>query len=389
MSIGQAQTIQLQLEQVPVSGNQTVFSPPGVSVETAKYPIVNAGILASSAPSEFLSIFDHPEAWMGLDREAILTMRGHLYRFVVPVDAREMQPHHVVDLLQKIALSVSPVALGVEVPTLPPRHFQVRGGQLPSGPEIPLKAFEILSEPEISRVAQKISEKDIAASDAIWQLFDYDYSLEQIVRLMAVGLLGRIDSRRLVPMRGAYKAVIDSYVSKSINHLGEKPYSPIYSIHVGSLYGDTFTAFVQPGEPAVDYVSIQVSNEGTKSGTSFEDAKIPASDPRTSVQADHARFSAYNHMLQDEQSSHITIFHFSQNQRNRILGPWVARAGVKDCLTSSPVQLESKENALAVLKSILRPNLKTWSNNNLLVTRLENVLKSRATSQALVQSQPF
>ncbi|MHA1935351.1 MAG: hypothetical protein ACW97A_08715 [Candidatus Thorarchaeota archaeon] len=386
MSIGQTQTIQLQLEQVPASGNQTVFSPPGVSVETAKYPIVNAGVLASTAPSEFLSIFDHPEAWMGLDREAILTMRGHLYRFVVPIDAREMQPHDIVGLLQKIALSVSPVALGVEVSTLPPRHFQVRGGQLPSGPEIPLKSFEIISEPEISRVAQKISEKDITASEAIWQLFDYDYSLEQVARLMAVGLLGRQDNRRLVPMRGAYKAVIDSFLSKSIKQLGERPYSPIFKIHVGSLFGDTFTAIAQPGEPAVDYLNIR---EGTKTGTSFEDAKIPASDARTSVLADHARFSAYNHMMKNDQSSHITIFHFSQNQRNKILGPWVARAGVIDCLTSNPVQLESKENALAVLKSILRPNLDTWDNNNLLVKRLEGVLQNRGTSQAPVQSQSF
>ncbi len=76
----------------------------------------------------------------------------------------------MIETLQTIALSVSPVVLGVEVSTLPPRRLHSLGGQLPASPSIIMKSIEILSDPEISRVAQKITEKDIPASDQLLRL---------------------------------------------------------------------------------------------------------------------------------------------------------------------------------------------------------------------------
>ena len=132
MALDHVQTTQLQFGQ-PVTNRQlTVFSPPGVIVEAAKYPVLMAGVLASTEPSEWLSIFDHPEAWSGLDREAILKMRKRLYRFTVPIDARTMEPKGIVDILQTIALSVSPVAIEVETSGLPLRKLTALGGQLPA-----------------------------------------------------------------------------------------------------------------------------------------------------------------------------------------------------------------------------------------------------------------
>ncbi|MFW9800921.1 MAG: hypothetical protein ACFFD9_10825, partial [Candidatus Thorarchaeota archaeon] len=92
MAVGQTLTTQMQLGSVASSRQLTVFTPPGLYIETAKYPILMAGVLASPEPSDFLSIFDHPEAWHGLDRQAVLSMRRQLYRILVPVDAREMHP---------------------------------------------------------------------------------------------------------------------------------------------------------------------------------------------------------------------------------------------------------------------------------------------------------
>jgi hypothetical protein len=68
-------------------------------------------------------------------------------------------------------------------------------------------------------------------------------------------------------------------------------------------------------------------------------------------------------MAADKLASHLVIFHFSRNARSNSLGPWISRAGVKEALLSTPVLMEDKDNALAVLTSVLRPELGRWASD--------------------------
>ncbi|TFH08458.1 MAG: hypothetical protein E4H14_06435, partial [Candidatus Thorarchaeota archaeon] len=328
MALDHVPTTQMQFGQTVPNRQLTAYSPPGVIVEAAKYPVLMASVLASTEPSEFLSIYDHPESWAGLDNDAILTMRKRLYRFTVPINARSMEPKNIVEALQTIALSVCPVAIEVETSSLPSKYLSTLGGQLPAGPCVDTKSIEIVSEPEISRVAKRITEQDIPSSEAAWKLLDYEYTLDQVARLMSVGLLGRIDSRRLVPSRGAYKAVIDAYVSRSLIELTEKPLASSYRLGVSEMFGDNFTILAQPGEPKIDYLRIERTANGLDHGASIQGVRSLATDSKTSVFADHARFSAFTDLVKRKESAHLTIFHFSRNTSNNILGPWLVRAGV-------------------------------------------------------------
>ncbi|MDH4212693.1 MAG: hypothetical protein OEV85_02130 [Candidatus Thorarchaeota archaeon] len=361
MALGQVHTTQTQFGQIDSNRLVTAFTPPGLSVEAAKYPILMAGVLASTEPSEWLSIYDHPESWGGLDRDAILSMRKRLIRFTVPIDARAMEPSDSVETLQTIALSVIPIAIDAKVTSLPPRNLQILGGQLPTGPSVYVKSLEIVSEPEISRVAERISEQDIPASEAVWKLLDFEYSLDQVARLMSVGLLGRLDSRRFVPTRGAYKAVIDAFISRSLIELAEKPITTSYRLSASELYDECFTILSQPGAPQVDYLRIERTQSGLERGASMEGVKNLTMDSKTALFADHARFSAYENLIKRKESAHLTIFHFARTGNNNILGPWPVRAGVKAALESNQVELDNRENALAVLKSLLAPDISVWT----------------------------
>ncbi len=369
MAVGQTLITQMQLETIPESRHLTVFSPPGVFLETAKYPVLMAGVLASQQPSEFLSIFDHPDAWQGLDREAILSMRKKLYRFCMPVDAREMSPSSTIETLQSLALSVSPVALEVEAPSLPPEDLKPAGALLPSSPIVRVKSLQLDSEPEISRAASRVTENDIPASDGIWKLLDYDYSLDFAVRLMAVGLLGRHKNRRMMPLKSAYKAAIDVFINRAVMELLGAPSSQASRIYTGDMFGDSFTVLMTPGEPRVDYVKLDMTRRPVSRGVSIESSRHPDLDAQTSVFADHARYSAYCALLAERITSHVTVFHLSRNTRNQVLGPWIARAGVKEALQTDPVLLEDRENTLVVLRSILRPELGVWIDETNLLER--------------------
>jgi hypothetical protein len=383
MALDQIRTTQMQLGKAEPSRHVTAFSPPGIAIEAAKYPVLRAGILASTDPSEYLSIYDHPESWMGLDREAIISMRRRLYRFTVPIDARAMEPSHFVEALQTIALSVSPVAIEVETANLPPRNLYPLRGQLPASSQAEISSIEIVSEPEISRVAKRITELDVPASQSAWKLLDYDYSLDQVARLMSVGLLGRLDSRRLVPTRGAYKAVIDAFVSRCLIELSEKPISSTYRIGMSEIHGENFTVFAQPGKPSVDYFRIERTQKGFERDVSLEGVKNVTIDSKTSVFADHARFSAYQDIIKQNESAHLAVFHYARNNNNSVLGPWLVRAGVCAALESDPVILDSKENALTVLDSLLLPDISVWTKENSLLDDFGGAFKTIENSSPL------
>ncbi|MHA1864669.1 MAG: hypothetical protein ACTSWA_12935 [Candidatus Thorarchaeota archaeon] len=383
MALDQVQTTQMQFGQPATSRQLTAFSPPGVIVEAAKYPVLMAGVLASTEPSEWLSIYDHPESWNGLARSEIMTMRKRLYRFAIPIDARAMEPRSIIDTLQTIALSVSPVAIEVETSNLPSRKISVLGGQLPASPSVNIKSINIVSEPEISRVAKRITEQDIPAAEAAWKLLDYEYTLDQVARLMSVGLLGRLDSRRLVPTRGAYKAVIDGFVSRSLIELIEKPVASSFRLGMSELFGENFTILAQPGEPQVDYLRIERTAEGLDHGVSIQGIKKITTDSKTSVFSDHARFSAFSDLVKRKESAHLTIFHFSRNNNNNILGPWLVCAGVRAALETNQVELDTKENALMVLKSLLAPDISVWTQDNPLLNNFGGAYKLVENSSPL------
>jgi hypothetical protein len=273
-------------------------------------------------------------------------MREKLFRFVLPVDSKKMEPRDAVEVLQTLALSVSPVALTVQINHISPPELHSIGGLLPCGPIINTDSIEIVSEPEISKVAQRITRLDIPASEAIWNLLNYDYTIDQIARLMSVGLLGHFE-----------------IISRAMIELADSRRNDESRIYMSSLFGDSFTVLSIPGEPRVDYLRMEKKSNGLTCASSLEDLHCPSTDITTASLADHARFSAYTTMAADKSASHLVIFHLSRNARSNSLGPWISRAGVKDALLSTPVPMKDKGNALAVLTSVLRPELGRWASD--------------------------
>ena len=66
---------------------------------------------------------------------------------------------------------------------------------------------------------------------------------------------------------------------------------------------------------------------------------------------------------------------FSRNNANSILGPWLVRAGVKAALDTNQVELDTRENALMVLKSFLAPDISVWTQDNPLLDSFGGAFK--------------
>jgi hypothetical protein len=271
-----------------------------------------------------------------------------------------MTPRYAVDNLQRIALSVSPVALNVEATTLPPRDITMRSGSLPSSPEVHIDSLEIISKPEVSKVAEKISEQDIPASEGILRLLDYDYSIEQVTRLLSVGLLGRHENRRLLPTRNASRVVADTLSAHVKTMFANREGEKEYRIHISRPLGELMVVVTRPGRPDLDYFRIERYRGATNKGFSSADKGIGSSDARIESYASAARLAAMQNMWKTRRGMRVTVFHLSNNKRNQILNGWIPRAGVSAALQGDYTELHSYTETINVLDALLDPSLDIW-----------------------------
>lgn len=74
--------------------------------------------------------------------------------------------------------------------------------------------------------------------------------------------------------------------------------------------------------------------------------------------------------MKKRRGAHVTVFHFARSQKNDILGPWQVRAGVRAALEGDTLELDTRENAFAVLESLLSPNIAVWTQDTPLAETL-------------------
>ncbi|MGY5865956.1 MAG: hypothetical protein RTV41_15245, partial [Candidatus Thorarchaeota archaeon] len=131
----------------------------------------------------------------------------------------------------------------------------------------------------------------------------------------------------------------------------------------------------------VDYFRIERSQQGFERDVSLEGVKNITLDSKTSVFADHARFSAYEDLVRRGESAHVTIFHYARSNSNNVLGPWLVRAGVNAALESDQMILDTKENAVTVLESLLTPGISVWTKEKSLLDSFGGTYKTVENSQ--------
>ena len=89
---------------------------------------------------------------------------------------------------------------------------------------------------------------------------------------------------------------------------------------------------------------------------------------------------SYKDLIKHGESGHVTIFHYARNNGNNVLGPWIVRAGVNAALESEQLILDTKENALLVLDSLLTPSISVWTKEASLLDDFGGVFRAIETS---------
>jgi DNA repair protein NreA len=206
-------------------------SPPSLFVGHKGYPRVNVGPLVPPIHGN-TSIFDCPEAWTGKTIYEIARFRMNLIRGISRSDVNNPSGKYI-DTMQEMTLSLLPVESTV---TFVKKPFPENMSDTSETVVVPsmlaaevtgFRPIQIRTDPRIERIYY---DTDILSSDAMFDLYNNGITINQISKILSIGMMGRKRYRKLVPTRWSITAV-DQIISGKLIEL-IRHYQTIESMHL-------------------------------------------------------------------------------------------------------------------------------------------------------------
>ncbi|MFC1455119.1 hypothetical protein ACFLQI_03475, partial [Candidatus Undinarchaeota archaeon] len=184
-------------------------SPPSVFIGKYGYPKVRVGVLVPPVEGDTRHL-DSPELWFHENRgiEDVINYRNRLInnQFMADVKMRNV----FLESAQEVAMSVKPVDTEIYLDKKPDYKIKFDMTSAPMGPSANLKKIRLTENPKVpKKVDYLVSDTDAKAVDSMIELYG-KIDMNDMSRLLSIGLLGQEKNRRLVPTRWAITAADDT-----------------------------------------------------------------------------------------------------------------------------------------------------------------------------------
>ncbi|MDA4130531.1 MAG: Nre family DNA repair protein [Thaumarchaeota archaeon] len=237
-------------------------SPPGVFVGRFGYPNVFIGpmVPAIHGDTEYL---DTPEMWKGRTIEEIVDYRYSLVRGCTRASIFEAQAgSRLVEDLQEIAMSSKPADSELILLKKPVNRISFSENSQPFGPSAPMKQFKASGNISVDRRIEKAYyDKDLKASDAIFQLYLEGVLFSKLEKSFSVGVFGEKKKRKLVPTRWSITAVDSNLSLRLIDEIKDYETIDEFRVYVYSNLDNVYVSILTPEK--WNYEWIEAWHSGT------------------------------------------------------------------------------------------------------------------------------
>jgi hypothetical protein len=337
------------------------MSPPEVFVGRHGYPLVRAGpMLPAGCSSDALA--EPPN--LAMDIGEIIAARSSMVRSESKIVVKEAEvPGRLLEAIQQIALSSSPVGTEVTFCRPPQGRLQFDGVLSPSGPSGEMLGMQITTNPLIPRKVDRIVEdRDAGAAAAVGELYVGGIGADHISRMLSLGLLGK--KRKLVPTRWSITAS-DDMIGKLLK---ETVLDCIqvndYYLFSGEKLGNHFEILLMPQPFSFELVEIwrarSVWAEEGFIGSDREDVRPRKAYSSLAGGYYAARLAVLEHLAQlGRQAGVLAVREISESYWAP-LGVWVVREVTRAAMHSSPARFASQAEALAEMERRIRTPAGQW-----------------------------
>jgi hypothetical protein len=220
------------------------FFGPSTSVFVGRmgYPRVSVGPLAAV---EYREHIDDPSRWFGMPYPELIELRSMLLRAKVTRDVRSRERFILEN--QEIALADRPTDVELTFRSRPVYRVSFSDIVQPMGPSATLRGMRLAENPHIPRRIDYIAGDDLKASQAGMLLYQDGHDVYRISSILSSGVLGRKDSKRLVPTRWSIVAVQDMVAQGLMMRVKEYPQIDGFRVYSSEFLDNHFEILLMPG----------------------------------------------------------------------------------------------------------------------------------------------
>jgi DNA repair protein NreA len=342
-------------------------SPPSLFVGHKGYPRVDVGPLVPPIHGN-TSIFDCPEAWTGKTIYEIARFRMNLIRGIFRSDVNNPSGKYI-DTMQEMTLSLLPVESTVTFVKNPfPENMSGNSETVvvPSMLAAEVTGFrpiQIRTDPRIERIYY---DTDILSSDAMFDLYNNGITINQISKILSIGMMGRKRYRKLVPTRWSITAV-DQIISGKLIEL-IRHYQTIESMHLFA-YSHVENRYWVMLIPNHDWSFEMVeawrdADTRIALGSDFEDSRGLKHYPSIAGAYFAGRLAAAEYLNSKKRSAAVLILREILPEYILPVGVWQIREGVRMALRNPSMIFNELQSMLMYVSTRSSVPTSKWLTNS-------------------------
>jgi len=342
-------------------------SPPSLFVGHKGYPRVNVGPLVPPIHGN-TSIFDCPEAWAGKTIYEIARFRMNLIRGISRSDVNNPSGKYI-DTMQEMTLSLLPVESTVTFVKNPFPENMLDNSETVVVPSMlaaevtGFRPIQIRTDPRIERIYY---DTDILSSDAMFDLYNNGITINQISKILSIGMMGRKRYRKLVPTRWSITAV-DQIVSGKLIEL-IRHYQTIESMqlfaysHVENRY---WVLLIPNHDWSFEMVEAwREADSRIALGSDFEDSRGLKHYPSIAGAYFAGRLAAAEYLHTKKRSAAVLILREILPEYILPVGVWQIREGIRMALKNPSMIFNELQSMLMYVGTRSTVPTSKWLTNS-------------------------
>lgn len=368
-------------------------SPPSVFIGSFGYPKLTIGPLASPNPVPMPERLERSSFLYERSIGEVYSIRSSLVRGKYKLGVKAASDPWTVgsqalfDIEQKMPVRGRKILDSVQEISLSSRHIDtemrlsrdlsmidpvsVDAITMPMGPSVDLKGVRVIDNVRVDRPVEKaVSDSDMNAVTAANELYSGGIGLDQLTRLLSVGLLGEKKRRRLVPTRWSITAVDDTLSLHLKEKVLEQTHLDNYLLYSGNRFGNHFLIAFYP--PPFRYEMLEQWQKGSLwgSGNIAADHEGPMGRKNYASRITGAyyaaRLSALEHLMRIGKCAGISVIRWITDEYWAPLGVWVIRETVKKALERRPEEFPDMKSLISRMDGLCE--MKGWKHKTRFLT---------------------
>ncbi len=364
------------IEKESISGS----SPPDIFVGRMGYPNVYIGPMVPPLSGD-TTILSSPESWVGKSIPEIVEYRSMLVRGMHKENVKNAGSSKVGDMLQELAIADKYTGVDMGLSRRPSMGITFNDNSEPFGPSAPMKSLSVENTRANPAMEKVFFDTDLAAKDALTELYFKGLPVSQLQKALSAGTLGRKDSRKFVPTRWSITAVDDTLGRHRLESV--KQYESIRTPAVYETIGldNRWLVFMFPG--AWSYELIEAWYPNTTWNMESKDIAIYSSSELFNGRKGYAeiggcyyaaRLAVTERLEELKAQARVVILRETHPGYIMPVGVWNVREHVRAALRNPPTTFETTRSALDYVAGKMTIPLSAWIRNS---TVLRYVLHQR------------